>query len=45
MYAINRQSGQELWKVSLGSPIELAQALADGKLFVRTDDGRIHAIE
>ncbi len=44
MHAVDRRTGQELWNLSLGSPITLAQALADGKLFVRTDDGRVHAI-
>jgi len=45
VYALDRRTGEELWHLSLGSPIVLAQSLAEGKLFVRTEDGRIHAIE
>ena len=44
VYALDRHSGQELWSLSLGSPVMLAPSLAEGKLFVRTEDGRIHAI-
>ena len=44
VYALNRHTGQEIWNLSLGSPVMLSPALAEGKLFVRTEDGRIHAI-
>jgi outer membrane protein assembly factor BamB len=44
LYALDRHSGREIWNLDLGSPIKLPPAFAEGKLFVRTDDGRMNAI-
>lgn len=44
VYGLNRETGTEVWSLDLGAPIMLASALAEGKLIVRTEDGRIHAI-
>ncbi len=44
VYGINRETRQEEWSLSLGSPVMLSLTLAEGKLFARTEDGRMHAI-
>ena len=44
-YALDRNTGQVIWQVSLGAPIEVSPVFAQGRFFVRTTDGRLHAIE
>jgi outer membrane protein assembly factor BamB len=44
VYALDRHTGREVWKLDMGSPITLTPAFAEGKLFVRTADGRMSAI-
>jgi len=44
LHALDRHTGRELWNLDLKSPILLSPAFADGKLFVRTADGRFNAI-
>ena len=44
-YSLDRTSGKVLWQVSLDAPIEVAPVFAEGRFYVRTTDGRLHAIE
>jgi len=44
-YSLDRNTGQVIWRVSLGAPIEVSPVFAQGRFFVRTTDGRLHAIE
>jgi outer membrane protein assembly factor BamB len=45
LYALDRSSGQAAWRLSLGAPIEVSPVFAADRLYVRTADGRLHAIE
>jgi outer membrane protein assembly factor BamB len=42
---LNRADGSVAWELDLGGPIELPPAYADGRLYVRTADGRLHAVD
>ena len=44
-YALDRHSGDVIWQLSLGAPIEVAPAFAQGRFYVRTSDGQLHAIQ
>ena len=44
-YSLDRKTGQVIWQVSLGAPIAVSPVFAQGRFFVRTTDGRLHAIE
>lgn len=44
-YSLDRNTGQVIWQVSLGAPIAVSPVFAQGRFFVRTTDGRLHAIE
>ena len=45
LYALNRADGAPVWTLDLGEPVELPPAYAEGRLYVRTADGRLHAVE
>lgn len=45
LYALARADGAVLWQTSLDAPINLALSFADGRLYVRTDDGWLHVIQ
>lgn len=45
LYLLDRFEGRLLWKVSLGAPIKVSPVLGAELLFVRTADGRLHALE
>ena len=45
LYALNRSDGTVVWKLDLGAPVELPVAFADGRLFIRTNDGMLHAVD
>ncbi len=44
-YSLDRTSGKVLWQISLGAPIEVAPVFAEGRFYVRTGDGKLHAIK
>jgi outer membrane protein assembly factor BamB len=45
LYALDRADGTLLWKLAIHAPIQAAPVFASGRLYVRTSDGRLHAIE
>jgi outer membrane protein assembly factor BamB len=45
LYALDRAQGELLWKLPVGEPIHATPVFASGRLYVRTSDGRLHAIE
>ena len=45
LYALDRLHGELVWKLALGDPIHATPVVASGRLYVRTTDGRLHAIE
>jgi outer membrane protein assembly factor BamB len=44
-YSLDRTSGKVLWQISLAPPIEVAPVFAEGRFYVRTGDGKLHAIK
>ena len=44
-YSLDRNSGNVEWQMSLDASMEAAPVFAEGRLYVRTGDGRLHAIE
>ena len=45
LYALRRADGAPVWTLDLGAPVELPPAYANGRLYIRTADGRLHAVE
>ena len=45
LYALDRSSGELVWQISLGAPIETAPAFAQGRIYIRTSAGQLHAIQ
>ena len=45
LYALDRAHGALVWKLAFGGPIHAPPVFAGGRLYVRTNDGRLHAIE
>ena len=45
IYGVSRQDGSPRWKFFLGSPLKGDLVYAAGLLFVRTEDGKLQAIE
>ena len=45
LYALERSQGGLLWKLAFGQPIHATPVFASGRLYIRTNDGRLHAIE
>jgi outer membrane protein assembly factor BamB len=45
LYALDRKDGKLLWELQLESPINVGPVYADGLLFLRTEDGKLHAVE
>ena len=44
-YSLDRSNGKLFWRLSLDAPIEVSPVFAQGRLYVRTSDGRLHAID
>ena len=44
LYALDRANGSSVWQLSLEAPIEVSPVYAEGSLYVRTTDGRLHAV-
>ena len=45
LYALDRSRGELIWRLPLESAIDISPVFAGGRLYVRTNDGRLHAIE
>ena len=45
LYALDVNTGALLWQRSMGAPVGVAPIFADGRIYVHTGDGRLHAIE
>jgi eukaryotic-like serine/threonine-protein kinase len=45
LYALDRFSGRLVWKLAFGEPIHATPVFASGRLYIRTRDGQLHAIE
>jgi eukaryotic-like serine/threonine-protein kinase len=45
LYALDRSNGELVWKLAFGAPIHATPVFASGRLYIRTGDGRLHAIE
>ncbi|MBP55167.1 MAG: pyrrolo-quinoline quinone, partial [Marinobacter sp.] len=45
VYAINAETGEELWKYGTGAPVRSSPRVgADGVIYVGSDSGEVHAI-
>ena len=44
-YALRRSDGDLVWKLPLEAPADISPVYADGRFYVRTNDGALHAIE
>ena len=42
---MNAETGAELWRATVGDPILFQPAVAYGRVFVSTSNGRIYCIE
>ena len=45
LYALERTEGKLLWKLELEAPISSEPVYAAGLLYLRTENGRLHAVE
>ena len=45
VYALDRSDGSERWSIQLTAAVRTDPVYAGGRLFVRTEDGRLHAID
>ena len=45
VYSLNRETGEESWRLTLPDKIRIAPVLSNGQLLVRTTDGAIFAID
>ena len=45
LYAMDSKDGRRLWTLQLGAPINVGPVYAAGLLLVRTEDGKLHAVE
>jgi Ca-activated chloride channel family protein len=45
VFALDRQTGEEIWALNVGSPILSQPSLAEGKVFLGTADGFLYAFE
>ena len=45
LYALDRDDGELLWRITLDGNVRIAPTLINGKLIVRTDDGTVYAIQ
>ena len=45
LYALDRSNGEQIWQLRLGAAIDISPVFADSRLYVRTSDGLVHAIE
>ena len=45
LYGLDRHDGTELWRLQLSDEIRISPVYAEGRLWVRTQDGRLHAVD
>ncbi|MFH0769659.1 MAG: PQQ-binding-like beta-propeller repeat protein, partial [Chloroflexota bacterium] len=45
LYAVNAITGEEIWNISTGGKVTSSPALADGIVYIGSDDGNLYAIE
>ncbi len=45
LYGLNRSDGAERWRIRLSAPVRVNPVYAEGRLLVRTEDGRLHAVD
>ena len=45
LYALDRSTGDLVWKLACGDPIHATPVFASGRLYIWTRNGRLHAIE
>jgi outer membrane protein assembly factor BamB len=45
LYALDRAHGALRWQLAVHAPIQATPVFASGRLYVRTSDGQLHAIE
>jgi len=45
LFALDRETGEEIWALSVGSPILSQPSLAEGKVFLGTADGFLYAFQ
>lgn len=45
VYALDSQSGQELWQFKTGGPVITAPTIADGVAYVSSDDHQLYALD
>lgn len=43
--ALNLEDGDEIWRTQLSSEVVALSAVAEGQVFARTNDGRLHALD
>jgi outer membrane protein assembly factor BamB len=44
LYALDRMEGKLLWNLQLGENITVGPVYAAGLMFLRTEDGKLHAV-
>lgn len=44
VYALEAETGRELWSVFTGGPVRLAPTVADGRVYVGSDDGAVYCL-
>ncbi len=44
VYALDAATGKEKWSIFTGGPVRLAPAVADGRVYVASDDGYLHCL-
>jgi len=45
VYCLDAQSGRELWSFYTEGPVRLAPTIAEGRVYVGSDDGRVYCLE
>lgn len=45
LFVLDRESGEEVWALNVGSPVLSQPAVAEGKVFLGTADGFVYAFE
>ncbi len=45
LFVLDRESGEEIWSLNVGTPILSQPALAEGKVFLGTSDGVLYAFQ
>jgi len=45
LYALDRSEGKPLWNLQLEAPVTVGPVYAAGLMYLRTEDGKLHAVE